>query len=124
LSSFRRCVARFAGLVFPNWIEIAAAPKTMDSVILNAKLDGGETAAIALCMAENADALLIDETLGRRLARLLGIRAIGILGILIEAKNSNLIPSVKTLLERLESEAGFWISAGWRIKTLAAVNER
>jgi uncharacterized protein len=111
-------------LVFPNWIEIAAAPKTMDSVILNAKLDGGETAAIALCMAENADALLIDETLGRRLARLLGIRAIGILGILIEAKNSNLIPSVKTLLERLESEAGFWISADWRIKTLAAVNER
>jgi predicted nucleic acid-binding protein len=90
---------------------------------MQANLDPGESAAIALCLNEKADALLIDEALGRRVAEDLGLKTIGILGVLIESQRRQFIPSVKTLLDRLEKEAGFWISPNLRIKVLQVVGE-
>ncbi len=81
------------------------------------------TAAISLCLSLSADALLIDETLGRIVAAKLGIKTIGILGILIEARRRHLIPEVRIVLDRLEKEAGFWIAPSLRLSVLAIVDE-
>ncbi len=75
-----------------------------------ANLGLGEAAAIALCLGQKAAALLVDESLGRAVASRLGLRTIGILGILIEARARGLIPRLTPVLDRLQQEAGFWIA--------------
>ena len=114
---------RFSGLALPPWIEILSAPKSLPAEIIQAQLDMGESAAIALCLEQKADALLVDELLGREVAARLRVRTIGILGILIDAKNQKLISSLKGLLGRLESEANFWISPALRLRILQLVGE-
>jgi uncharacterized protein len=114
---------RFTGLTLPNWIEISAAPKSYPIEVIQAELDAGEAAAIALFLKQKADALLIDETIGRSVAEKLGIRTMGIIRILLEGRNRKLIPSVKFLLARLEREANFWISSDLRRNVLQLAGE-
>jgi predicted nucleic acid-binding protein len=109
--------------MLPPWIEILSAPKSYPIEALEAELDAGETAAIALFLKEKADALLIDEKIGRNVAIKLGFRTVGILGILTDAKNHNLISSVKILMDRLENEANFWISRDLRLQVLQLAGE-
>ncbi len=115
--------ARFLGLSFPASIQIAGPPVIPAELLRNRRLHAGEIEAIALAVQENADAILMDERAGRIAATALGIRSIGIVGILIEAKASGLIAAIRPLLERLQVEAGFWISASLLQQALAAVNE-
>jgi predicted nucleic acid-binding protein len=114
---------RFSGLTLPAWIEISSAPQTFPPEVIQAQLDIGESAAIALCLNQKADVLLIDEKMGRDIAIRLGIRIVGIAGVLIDAKNEKLISSVKALLSRLENEAGFWISLDLRQHVLQLAGE-
>jgi predicted nucleic acid-binding protein len=114
---------RFSGLTLPGWIEVLPTPKSFPVEVVQAELDAGEAAAIALFLKQKAEALLIDELLGRELANKLGIRTIGIVRILIEAHDRKLIPSVKALLDRLENEAGFWISLDLRRHVLQLTGE-
>ena len=114
---------RFSGLILPGWIDIQPAPKPFPEELNQAELDAGEAAAIALFLKQKADALLIDERVGREVAVKLGVRAVGILGILIDARNEKLISSVKIVLDRLDSEAGFWISRDLRLQVLKLAGE-
>jgi predicted nucleic acid-binding protein len=41
----------------------------------------------------------------------LGLRTIGLLGVLLRAKSAGLLPSVRPLLDALQRDAGFWVSA-------------
>jgi len=52
----------------------------------------------------------MDERLGRETARHLGLRCIGLIGVLIEAKHKGLIHAVKPYLDALRDIAGFRIS--------------
>lgn len=58
----------------------------------------------------NVDELLIDERLGRREAKRLGLPIIGVLGILVVAKGRGLISAVKPVLDDLILQAGFRVS--------------
>ena len=84
-------------------------------------LDGGEANAIALALELQADDLLIDERLGRQEAVRLGLSIIGILGVLLIAKQRSLIPEVQPVMDALSSQAGFRISPQLyqRVLTLA-----
>ena len=77
---------------------------------LRLEIDPGEAEAIACAIELQADWLLLDERLGRRVAGRLGVRYIGLLGVLIEAKRNGLIAAVKPALDDLISKAGFWIT--------------
>jgi len=114
---------RFSGLALPDWIEILAAPESFPAEVIQAQLDIGESAAIALCLKQKADALLIDELSGREVAAKLGLRTVGTVGVLVDAKNEKLISSVKILLERLESESNFWISSHLHQRALQLAGE-
>jgi|ERR1035438_6196490 predicted nucleic acid-binding protein len=114
---------RFSGLVLPNWIEISSVPQIFPPEVVQAQLDVGESAAITLCLNQKADLLLIDEKAGREVATRLGVRTIGIAGVLVDAKNEKLISSVEVLLDRLESEANFWIASDLRLRVLQLAGE-
>ena len=125
-NEFRRLVEtqpRFSGLVLPTWIEVLPEPESLPKEVVQAELGAGESAAIALCLQEKAAALLIDELLGRAVAAKLQVRAIGILGILTDARMRGLIPNLKTPIECLQTQANFWISAELKRRVLQAAGE-
>jgi predicted nucleic acid-binding protein len=67
----------------------------------NEILDKGEAEAITLYLEKSADYLLIDEKKGRKAAIENGIKVIGSLGILVMAKRTGLIQSIKPSLDIL-----------------------
>ncbi|PSB13235.1 DUF3368 domain-containing protein [filamentous cyanobacterium CCP1] len=73
-------------------------------------LDAGEANALALASELQADDLLIDERLGRQEAIRLGLSIIGILGILLVAKQRSLILQVHPVMDALIDQAGFRVS--------------
>ncbi len=105
-----------------DWI-IIKEPKNKTSIIeLEADLDRGESEAIVLAKELGAELLLIDERLGTKKAKELGLKTIGLLGLLVQAKESGIFPSIKPLIEELE-EKGFWISPKLKDRILKKVSE-
>ncbi|MDQ7032543.1 MAG: DUF3368 domain-containing protein [Desulfonauticus sp.] len=77
-----------------NWIHQQVLKKSDHLVkALKLELDAGEAEAIALTIEDGADLLLIDELRGRNTAEYYGLKFIGILGILVLAKNKKIIGS-------------------------------
>jgi predicted nucleic acid-binding protein len=114
---------RFTGLRLPEGIRqqpATAIPAALQSAI---GLDPGETAALALAVEIHADAVLIDERRGHEMAQRLGLRTVGILGLLIQAKSTGLLPAVVPVLEALRRDAGFWISESLRQQVLRLAGE-
>ncbi len=92
-----------------NWIIIHHVTERVIIEQFEKDLDIGEVEAIALAFEFNADYLLIDELKGRKFAEKLGLKVVGLLGILIKAKREKVIPKVKPLVEMLINSAGFRI---------------
>jgi hypothetical protein len=107
-----------AGAGQPGAEEVRAASwiKTRDVVnehlvrALRQDLDAGEAEAIALALEVEADLLLMDERLGRETAQHLGVRYMGLLGLLIVVKRKGLIRAVRPRLDMLRDEANFRVS--------------
>ena len=93
-----------------DWLERRTAANAELVQALQENLDLGESEAIALALETRADLLLMDERLGRRTAARLGLKVIGVIGILVEAKHKKFIPAIKPVLDRLRDELGFWLS--------------
>lgn len=73
-----------------------------------AKLDDGEAAAIALAYSLNLP-LVIDEKLGRDVAKKLGVKIIGTIGVLLLAKEKKMLGTIKPILLQLKS-GGYFLS--------------
>jgi predicted nucleic acid-binding protein len=78
--------------------------------LLRHDLGAGEAEAIVLARECSADFLLMDERLGRSAAKSLGLKVVGLVGVLIEAKERGLVRDPVSLMNHLHTEAGFWIS--------------
>jgi predicted nucleic acid-binding protein len=106
-----------------SWIKVVELP---DREILNKlleRLDKGEAESIALAIYLHADFLLIDETIGRTIAENMGLKIVGLLGILIKAKAEGIIPLVKPLVDDLIFKAGFYIHKDLYNKVIHLSNE-
>jgi predicted nucleic acid-binding protein len=86
-------------------------------------LDPGEAEAIVLAIEVNADVLLVDERKGRKVAAAMGLRVMGLLGILAEAKRGGLIDRMEPLLDELIEHADFWVDADLRTSILKEAGE-
>ncbi len=84
-----------------NWIKVVS-PENQELVLqLMIDLDLGEAESIALAVEKRASYLIIDELKGRKIANDLGLRVVGILGIIIKAKTDGRIPLVGPLIDEL-----------------------
>ncbi len=93
-----------------EWIEVKEVTNHKLVKALQMELDEGEAEAITLAIGLKSELLLLDEPQGRKVASNLGLKFIGLLGVLIEAKRKGIIPSVKSIMDALMTKAGFWIS--------------
>jgi predicted nucleic acid-binding protein len=102
---------RLTTIQIPSWIETRPVINRplVDSLLF--ELDEGEAEAIALAIETKADILLLDERRGRKVASRFGLKFIGLLGILIEAKHKGIIEKLKPILNELVSKAGFRVSS-------------
>ncbi len=86
--------------------------------LLRQSLDLGESAAIALALEVQAELTLLDEKEGRKTAKSLGLTITGILGVLLKARTTGVLPSLKPVLDDLTTTAGFRIAPALREKIL------
>ncbi len=107
-----------------EWIEVRQVTnRPLIVTLLEQQLDEGECEAIALAIELNAELLLIDERRGRAEADRLGLRIIGLLGVLVEAKQKGLILAVKPVLDKLIATAQFRVADALYARILNTVGE-
>ena len=115
-------IAKEYGLPLPKWISVQN-PHNQNSVqILEASVDKGEASAIALAVELKNCLLIIDDLKGRNLAEQMGIKITGTFGVLLEAKLSGHIKSVKLLLTKIK-QTDFRLSDDLERKILSKANE-
>lgn len=105
-----------------DWIRVEEDFEKNISLSPPKYVDPGEAEAIDLALYLKADRLLIDERKGTLLANKLGLTTIGLLGIFKIAKENNLVPSAKNLVDKL-IENNFWLSNSLYQQFLKSVNE-
>jgi len=115
--------SRFQGLAFPSWVRLQEPSQPLSAVAPWARLDPGESAAIALAAELRADLILVDEARGRAVARRLGLRCAGILAVLLDAKAQRIIAAVTPLVDELQQLPRFWLSPETRAFVLRRAGE-
>src|SRR4051794_38586668 len=85
-----------------DWLQVQPV---RDTALLPVVIDlgPGEAEAIALAIAHPGSLLILDDTLGRRIAHLNRLTYTGTLGVLVKAKEQGLLPSVSPVVEALRS---------------------
>jgi predicted nucleic acid-binding protein len=110
------------GQKLPNWISIEAVQDEKKISIFELELDKGESSAIALAIEKENSLLIIDEKKGRKIAKRMGLSITGILGVILKAKENNIIENAKPILDSLINE-GFRISDKLLTKVLEKIGE-
>ena len=104
-----------------EWIEVRAVQNwTLARVY---QIGRGEGEAIALAVEARPARIIIDEHRARAYAQGLGLRVIGVLGVLLEAKSAGLIPLVKPEIDNLLVIAGSRIAPRLYASILAQAGE-
>lgn len=92
-----------------SWIHRTVV-KTLPDRFLTNELGKGEAEVIALALKRQAHKVLIDERKARRIAELYyGLNVTGTGGILLRAKRTGLIDSVRLLMQRMRNN-GYYLS--------------
>lgn len=90
------------------WIERRRVGDAGAADLLAVDLDRGEAEAIVLAREVGAR-WLVDNREPRIIARRLGLAVVGTVGVLVESRRRELIPSCRAALAELVA-AGFWVS--------------
>ena len=91
-----------------SFIEKRSNLLTITPFLRNA-LDLGEASVIQLALDENIHTVCIDESMGRRIARLNGLKLTGSIGVLIRAKQDGSDFSMREAINRMQSQ-GIYLS--------------
>lgn len=92
-----------------HWLQKCQQPLAIAPVLLNT-LDKGEAAVIQLALDRAISTVCIDETAGRRVARLHGLIVTGSIGILLRALREGYTFSMLEVIERMRAH-GIRLSA-------------
>jgi predicted nucleic acid-binding protein len=92
-----------------DWLHKQTRP-VIPTPLLRNSLDPGEAAVIQLALQQGISLVAIDETVGRRFARLSGLTITGSIGILLRAKTLGYPLSMLEAVRRMR-QRGIWLSA-------------
>ena len=94
-------IAEEFGEVLPNWIGVLSVKDKKYQAFLETQVDRGEASALALAAEFPDTLLLLDDLKARKLAAKLSLKTTGALGVINKAKQLEIIPKVKPLLDKL-----------------------
>ncbi len=111
------------GKPLENWMTVIAVNDKNYLRLLNTSVDLGEASTIALSLQMTDDnVMILDDLKARKLAKQLQLKFTGLLGILLKAKQQNIINSVSEIIEQLRS-INFRISEKLEKEVLKLANE-
>lgn len=116
----RRLGARVPSIEALPWIEVRAPVAAVPA--FPRFIHRGEAEVLALAAESDAALVVIDDLLARGLARKLGLRVAGTLGIILRAKSEGRIDAVAPLMDQLEQQ-GFHVAAETRAEVLRLAGE-
>jgi uncharacterized protein len=93
-----------------EWIQTQKVSNEPLTQLLKQTLDRRKAEAITLSIELKSDWTLLDEREGRKVAKSLGLKVTGILGILLRAKQVGEIESLQPVIDDLINKAGFRIA--------------
>jgi len=89
-----------------GWLRVEEAKDQTLVQVLQRDLDRGEAEAIVLALQVKASRVLLDEREGRRIAKSLGLKVTGVLGILLRAQRAGKLTSLRKAIDELQERAG------------------
>jgi len=95
-------VAKEYRKTLPEWFEIQAVKNKKYQTELESIIDKGEASAIALAVEIKDCIVIIDDLKARKLAKRIGLNLTGTIGIILKAKQNEIINSVKPILSKLK----------------------
>ena len=98
--SSRFAVAEFEAA---DWLEKCSTPLEISSPLLIPSLDRGEASVIQLAINEKVKTVCIDETIGRRVAKLNDLSLTGSIGILLRAKKEGYSFSMQKAIQGMRN---------------------
>jgi predicted nucleic acid-binding protein len=113
-------VAREFGAPLP-WLKIRAPRDIQHVATLRMLVDDGEAEALALATEMNCKVIL-DDLQARKIAARQNIRCLGLLGVLLLAKQAGRVPAIRPLIEGLRAEH-FFISEALVAEALRLAGE-
>lgn len=84
-----------------HWIKVEAVKDKTQVNLLMSYLDKGEAEVLVLAKEIKADLILLDEEKARKSAVIAGFEIMGLLGLLIVAKNLGLVEDIRSFIEEL-----------------------
>lgn len=100
--------AEVRSLMHADWIVRHQVKDRPAVERLGGKLGQGEAEAIVLARELRANIVILDDATARRIAEAEGQEVIGLLGLLLHAKDGGLLETIRPTLDRLIS-AGFYV---------------
>ncbi|MBS4098975.1 MAG: DUF3368 domain-containing protein [Sulfuricella sp.] len=100
------------------WLDVRTTAIDLP-IYLNNTLDLGKASVIQTALVERIEKVCIDETVGRRIARLNGLVLTGTAGILVKAAQQGYPVDLSAALERMHSH-GIWLGEEVKRFILAA----
>ena len=91
-----------------DWLDIQTDEITLQPFLRNS-LDRGEAAVIQTALNLGLPLVCIDETIGRRVARLCSLDVTGTIGVLLKAQKLGFSVSMPEAVRRMR-EHGIWLS--------------
>jgi predicted nucleic acid-binding protein len=116
-------VAQEFGKPLASWMSVLAVKDQNYLRILNTSVDLGEASTIALALQLDEDnVMILDDLKARKLAKQLQLKFTGLLGVLLKAKQQQVIVSVGDVLVRLK-QANFRVSEALENEVLKLAGE-
>jgi predicted nucleic acid-binding protein len=115
-------IAAEFGKRLPEWVEVKAVLNRDLLYNYAETVDIGEASAMALASEIHADLLIIDDAEGRRFAKKLELNITGTVGVILSAKLSGVIPTVKPYILKIQ-QTNFRISDWLTSQILADAGE-
>lgn len=115
-------IAEEFGEELPEWVIVKEVSDKSKQKILELQIDKGESSAIALALEIPDSILILDDFKARKIAQQLGLKITGTIGVIVKAKLTGKIPSIKPYLDKIKI-TNFRISSEIEIQALREANE-
>ena len=93
----------------PDWLNVQEVVNRTLCEALRTQLGAGESEVIALSTEMTDVVVVLDDKKARRVAHEMRLKVMGTVGLLLRAKQRDLLPELKAVLDSLES-VGFRLS--------------